>query len=116
MLLVLCSQELTKLNTETTKSVYNPFKSKVRELRTDCLETSALVLAVLHTNSQKAFSHLIFHRKALLSKEKVCMCTIHLRLVAVCGAECVPRLACISAALLKHLQIIIQRPTNRLLT
>lgn len=98
---------ICKVKHRDNKSRLEHVQFKVQELRTDCLKTWALVFAVLHTNRQEAFCHFIFQRKALLSKEKVCMFTIDLRLVAVCSADCVPCLAHISAALLKHLQIII---------
>lgn len=102
LLVLMCSDEFRKLNTETIKSAYSTFKSKeiflsvkVRELKTGRLETHSSVSAALHTNRQKAFCHLIFHRKALFSKEKVWMCKslIYLCPGAVQSAERVPCLA-----------------------
>ena len=109
----MCSHELRKLNTETTKSV-RPLPVRCES----CLKTRSFIFAALHTNRQEAFCHLIFQGKARFPKEKVWMCTMLMYLCpgAVYRAECVLCLACISAARPKHLQIIIQRPTNRLLT
>lgn len=78
LLVLICSHELRKLNTETTKSVLTHlYQRRYLPVRCEsCLKTRSSVFAALHTNRQEAFCHLIFHSKARFSKEKVWICTM----------------------------------------
>lgn len=82
---------------------------KAYEPGSDCLETSALVLAEQRTNrQQRPFRQPIFHRKALLSKSSRAY-----DLSAPRGFVC-SRWICLAVwpALLKHLQTAVWEPTN----